>query len=59
MKRKSTTVLGFIVMIFFFATCAKMLYNLENYPRDNVNLAYEFGLAAKQIVTGFWSGWKH
>jgi hypothetical protein len=59
-KRKATTVVGFMFMILFFATLAKMLYNLEHYPypQEEANLAYEFGKALKEILSSFWNGWR-
>ena len=58
MKQMVGSVLGFVFMVFLIATAFKMVHNLETEPRDGINLAYEFGKAAKEIFVGLISGWK-
>ena len=58
MRRRATSILSFVVGLFFIASSIKMIHNLETYPRDEVNLAYEFGKAAKEVAISFVSGWK-
>jgi len=56
-KKKATTVIGFIVGLYFIATCVQMLYNLKTFERDKINIAYEFGKAAKEVGSAIISGW--